>query len=158
MPHMLDLRSPLKEELTAASELCMRSKAHWGYSAAFMAACEAELALNEDDLDRDAVAVAVDDRKLVGLAQVSCDETGCFLEKLFVDPASMGQGVGRKLFQWSLGAALRFGATEMIVEADPDAVPFYKAMGCEAAGEVPSGSIPGRSLPRLIHRLRSKTP
>ena len=37
--------------------------------------------------------------------------------------------------------------------ADPDAAPFYVHMGAEPAGEAESGSIPGRLLPRLVHKL-----
>ncbi len=35
------------------------------------------------------------------------------------------------------------------VGRDPSAVPFYKALGFEVVGEVPSGSIAGRSLPHM---------
>ncbi|NJM35708.1 MAG: GNAT family N-acetyltransferase [Rhodomicrobium sp.] len=90
---------------------------------------------------------------MVGVAQVSIDATGCYLEKLFVAPERMGQGIGRSLFLWSLESAKNLGAKELIVEADPDAAPFYKRMGCERAGSAPSGSIPGRRLPRLVHNL-----
>lgn len=42
---------------------------------------------------------------MVGVAQVSIDATGCYLEKLFVAPERMGQGIGRSLFLWSLESA-----------------------------------------------------
>jgi len=35
------------------------------------------------------------------------------------------------------------------LDADPFSVPFYKALGFEVVGEVPSGSIAGRSLPHM---------
>ena len=90
---------------------------------------------------------------MAGVAQVSHDDDGCFLEKLFVDPGFMERGIGRALFRWSRLVAAGFGAREMIVEADPDAVPFYRAMGCTPAGTAQSGSIPNRILPRLVCRL-----
>ncbi len=146
---MITLRPPHPSELQAASALCLRSKAVWGYDADFMAACEAELTLDADDIAQDEVIVACEDDDLVGVAQVSNGNDGCYLEKLFVDPSHMGKGIGRQLFDWSRSAARRLGATVMIVEADPDAVPFYRAMRCTPAGTAPSGSIPGRTLPRL---------
>jgi len=118
-----------------------------------MSACKAELTLSRSDVDRDAIIAAAVGPTLIGIAQVSSNEAGCFLEKLFVDPAHMGVGVGRKLFEWSVDAARRSGATEMIIEADPDAVPFYVSMGCKQAGTVPSSSILGRLLPRLVQDL-----
>jgi len=36
-----------------------------------------------------------------------------------------------------------------MLDADPDAEPFYLHHGARRIGEVPSGSIPGRMLPRL---------
>ncbi|MCC0041531.1 MAG: hypothetical protein H6880_05120 [Rhodobiaceae bacterium] len=36
---------------------------------------------------------------------------------------------------------------------DPFAVAFYEAMGMRITGESPSGSIPGRMLPRMQRRL-----
>jgi hypothetical protein len=41
----------------------------------------------------------------------------------------------------------------MTIDADPGAVPFYERMGAVPAGLVPSGSIPGRFLPRLVVAL-----
>lgn len=147
---MLELREPERHERQAATELCLRSKAFWGYDPAFMANCIDELSLSEDDLSRTMVVLASSDGAIAGIAQVSRDEDRCYLEKLFVDPPFMGQGIGRTLFAWSRGAAAKLGAGEMIVEADPDAVPFYLAMGCKSAGTALSGSIAGRQLPRLV--------
>lgn len=115
-----------------------------------MAACVDELTLSEDDVDRDCVVLAVDNDAMVGVAHVSNDGDACCLEKLFVDPAHMGKGVGRILFDWSRSAGIQLGAKRMIIDADPGAVPFRKAMHCRDAGSAPSGSIRGRVLPRLI--------
>ncbi len=153
---MLELRAPESDELQAATELCLRSKAFWGYDAVFMAACVDELTLSDIDLRQTNVVLAISNAAMAGVAQVSHDEDGCFLEKLFVDQPFMGQGIGRKLFHWSRSAASAHGASEMIVEADPDAVPFYQAMGCISAGTAPSGSISGRQLPRLICYLDNR--
>lgn len=148
---MVTLRTPALPELPTLSALCLRSKAYWGYDAAFMAACADELTLTEEDLS-DALVVAAQGETPIGVAQVSYDGD-CYLEKLFVDPNHMGHGAGRILFKWAVQAAGGLGASTMIVEADPDAVPFYEKMGCVAVGDVASGSIPGRRIPRLLHHL-----
>ncbi len=41
----------------------------------------------------------------------------------------------------------------MTIEADPDAAPFYRRLGARDTGLVPSGSIAGRWLPKLIVEL-----
>lgn len=155
MVHMISLRPPQMSELELATELCLRSKAYWGYDTEFMSACVAELTLSREDLLRDEIILAFQEFSLVGVAQVSNGNEGCFLEKLFVDPFTMGKGVGRKLFDWSISVACRQGAEEIIVEADPGAVPFYYAMLCKEAGTVQSGSIPSRRLPRLIRKVHA---
>jgi hypothetical protein len=45
MPLMLTLRTPRPDEATILTELCLRSKAVWGYDEAFMLACRNELTL-----------------------------------------------------------------------------------------------------------------
>ena len=41
----LTIRTPRPDELSSLSDLCFRSKAVWGYDAAFMEACRGELTL-----------------------------------------------------------------------------------------------------------------
>ena len=147
------LRPPVPSELPALSNLCLTSKAYWGYDAAFMAACVEELTLKESDLETDPIVVLEDEDGIAGIAQLTFAPDGCYLEKLFIDPTRMGKGYGRHLYQWALQTATAKGADAMIVEADPGAAPFYERMGAARAGEVPSGSIAGRTLPRFIHPL-----
>nr|WP_070961213.1 GNAT family N-acetyltransferase [Hyphomonas sp. Mor2] len=147
------LRPARIEELVALSALCLRSKAHWGYDDAFMAACVQELTLTPLDLETDQIIVLEDTGGLAGLAQVGLDRGDCYLDKLFIEPRQMGLGYGKQLYDWALQTARDLGASELIIEADPDAAPFYEIMGAVRAGEVPSGSVAGRMLPRLVHPL-----
>ena len=147
------LRDAKLEELADLSSLCLRSKAYWGYDDDFMAACVDELTITPDDLASDPIIVLEDERGMAGLAQVTFDETGCYLEKLFVDTDRMGLGYGKALYAWALTVARGMGAPEMVIEADPDAVAFYEKMGSVRAGNAPSGSVAGRTLPRLVHPL-----
>lgn len=147
-------RAARLDELTALTELCLRSKAHWGYDEDFMRACRAELSLTHEDIAETALVVADDNRGVIGVGQVSNDGTTAYLDKLFIEPYRMGEGCGVLLYEWSLQAARSLGARELVIEADPDAAAFYERMGAMRAGEAPSGSIPGRMLPRLVHALQ----
>lgn len=147
----LRIRAPDIEELPALSELCLRSKAVWGYDAVFMAACRRELSFDPDDLKTSRIAVAARGDDVLGVAQVrmiAADEAD--LVKLFVEPAAMRGGVGQALFAWARDAARALGASRMVIEADPEAVPFYRRLGARDAGLAPSGSIAGRMLPKLV--------
>ena len=147
------LRPARSDELDDLSALCLRSKAHWGYDDAFMAACVTELTLTPQDLQTDQVAVLEDGDGIAGVAQISSEETGYYLDKLFVDPSRMGLGHGKHLYLWALKTARASGAETLIIEADPDAAAFYEKLGATRAGEAPSGSVAGRVLPRFVHPL-----
>lgn len=132
----------------ALTELCLRSKAAHGYDAAFMSACRSELTVRLDEPGHRFV-VAEEAGAVVGLAEISVDGTTAELEKLFVDPFRFGRGIGRELFRWACREAGMLGAERITIVSDPGAKAFYVAMGAIEAGVSPSGSIPGRFLPRL---------
>ena len=143
------LRPAAPHELATLSALCLRSKAHWGYDAAFLAACRDELTLTAQDLAQTALCVAECGAVPAGLAQVSRDQDPADLLKFFVDPPFIGAGLGRRLFGWALDETRAQGRSALMIEADPDAEGFYLAMGATRIGQAPSGSIPGRVLPLL---------
>jgi GNAT superfamily N-acetyltransferase len=144
---VIQLRDARKSELPSLSELCLRSKAVWGYDDAFMTACRAELTLHPEELRSTSLQLAVRDSTVVGLTQVKVTDTDADLLKLFVEPALLRSGVGRLLFEWATARARGLGAVRMMIEADPGAVPFYERMGARHAGFAPSQSILGRMLP-----------
>jgi GNAT superfamily N-acetyltransferase len=150
---VIRLRNALQDELSSLSGLCLRSKAHWGYDEAFMAACRTELTLRPDELQTTSLQVAERDAAVAGLAQVKVTGADADLLKLFIEPALLGAGIGRLLFEWATAKARDLGATRMIIEADPGAAPFYERMGAHRAGFTPSQSIPGRMLPRMLMEL-----
>lgn len=68
---------------------------------------------------------------------------------LFVHPDHMGQGVARALWSELRKEAAARGIRSFVIEADPNAVPFYLALGAEKIGEKESTVIPGRLFPIL---------
>ena len=147
------LRPAMPDEHVYLTDLCLRSKATWGYDDAFMEMCREELTVGPEDCKSPNLIVAEVDDVVVGLGEVLVDNGECFLEKLFVDPDQQRGGVGRILFNWAVKRSAELDQTEMIIEADPGAEPFYERCGATRAGSAPSQSIPGRVLPVLIYRL-----
>jgi GNAT superfamily N-acetyltransferase len=129
----------------------------WGYDDDFMEACRRELSIEHCDLRSTSIAIAEQDGRLVGVAQIKV--TGCEADllKLFVEPTVLRSGIGRALFAWATDWATTLGADRLLIEADPDAAPFYRRMDAQDVGLAPSGSIPGRMLPKLVKDLRSKS-
>ncbi len=149
----IKLRHPHSGDLSALSQLCLRSKAHWGYDAEFMKACEEELTLQDDALQLPMIVAEVSDQ-IAGVAQLSREGEDADLALLYVDPDYMGQGVGQRLFDWSVETAQSMQAERLLIEADPNAQAFYEHMGAKLIGDAPSGSISGRRLPLLALELR----
>jgi GNAT superfamily N-acetyltransferase len=149
----MHLRPARPDEAALLTELCLRSKAVWGYDEAFMLACAAELTLTPADCATSSVQVAVEGDEIAGVVQVAIEGNEADLTKLFIAPSTMRRGAGRRLFDWAAHTARQNGAKWLRIEADPDAAGFYRRMGAIDDGVTPSGSIPGRFLPRLKYRL-----
>jgi GNAT superfamily N-acetyltransferase len=76
------------------------------------------------------------------------DEPGSYdLDRLFVDPAALGTGVGKALLLAVAEIARDEGAKRQIILSDPNAAEFYERMGAARIGDAPSDSVPGRTLP-----------
>ena len=146
-PAALSLRGARPEEAPQLTALALRSKAHWGYDAAFLERCGAELAVTEADVATGNVTVAERDGVLLGFAALSLDAPA-ELEALFVEPAAMGQRVGAALVEHARSTARRAGVDALLIESDPNAEAFYRRQGAEPVGERRSPTS-GRRLPLL---------
>jgi len=136
----------------ALTGLCMRSKQSNGYDDAFMALCAEELRVRDAWIVEDDFWLAEAlDGALAGCIRLSSGETNGIgeLETCFVDPHWQGRRVGRSLFGVLLERARALELVRIGLDADPFAEPFYTRMGFRTVGRTPSGSIPGRTLPRM---------
>ena len=131
------------------SALALRSKAHWGYPADFLELWREEMHLHPDEIDGHEVWVAESGTgAMIGYHRVM-NRDPAELEDLWVEPAAIGSGVGRLLFEHAVGVARSSGASALEIVADPHAAAFYERMGAVVIGAVPSQLIPGRTLPRM---------
>lgn len=155
---LVQVRSAKPGESQNLTSLCVRSKAHWGYDAAFMKLSTAALMVNEDDIAAGRVLVAADDAdRVIGMACVLSDRDTADLDALFIDPPAIGGGAGRALFEAAVILARRQGAQRMTILADPNAAAFYERMGARYLRHAPSDAIPGRTLPFYEYDLQSGT-
>lgn len=143
------VRAARPSEASALSALALRSKGHWGYDATFLAACRADLTVPAQDCDGVRVRVAERGGALLGFARVTGRPPTGVLADLFVEPAAIGSGIGRLLLADALARAAERGFGSLVLDADPHAEPFYLRAGAVRIGTSPSGSVPGRLLPRL---------
>ena len=148
----MTIRPARAGEEAELTELAVRSKGHWGHDAAFLERARPELTVRPDHMQRWIVRVAERGGAVVGFAAV--DPEARELEMLVVDPAAIGTGAGRALLRDALEQARAAGLTELVIESDPDAEPFYRSQGAEPAGTRTSWST-GRELPLLRIRTSS---
>ncbi|MBK3640988.1 GNAT family N-acetyltransferase [Streptomyces sp. MBT33] len=149
----ISIRPAREEEATLLSDLALRSKAHWGYDPEFLASCREELTLAGPELAARRTAVAERQGGIVGFTTFEGEPPQGVLGMMFVDPDAIGQGIGRLLFTHVLETAQALGFTRFTIDADPNAEPFYEAMGGVPVGRVPSGSIPGRTLTQYLRQI-----
>ncbi len=154
---MVSIRQAEAGEAQALTALCLRSKAHWGYDAAFMRLCVPSLTVSEGTIAAGRVLVATGDGdRVVGTASVLPDGEDGELGLMFVDPSAIGGGVGRALFDEAVGLARRLGYRRMTILADVNAAAFYERMGARFLRHMPSDAIPGRTLPFYDYDLSER--
>ncbi len=143
------IRPARATEAGTLTELALRSKAYWGYDAQFMEACRDELTLAAHEVTRRRTTVAERDGRILGFTTLEGEPPTGVLGMMFVDPQAIGQGIGRLLFEPTVATGRDLGFTRLTIDADPNAEPFYRAMGAVRTGDVPSGSVAGRVLPQM---------
>ncbi|SRR5690606_8155825 len=152
-PDSLILRQPRQEEAAELRDLCVRSKASWGYDEAFLEQCRPSLGLDMD-LAREGLAVVADlGGRPAGVAQILVRRPGAELDLLFVEPAAFGRSVGSTLLGWACRTARSRGAATLRILSDPGAREFYLRHGAQLVGDVPSDIVPGRRLPLMVVHL-----
>ena len=150
------IRRARPEEASSLTALALRSKAHWGYDAAFLEACVGALTITPEYIERNPVFVSEKDGSITGfcalLPPAEASDT-ILLDNLYVDPRRMGQGYGKGLWHQAASTARELGYRHLDIFADPHAEPFYLARGAVRIGDVESSAIPGRMLPHLRYSL-----
>jgi predicted N-acetyltransferase YhbS len=144
------LRLARIDEAPGLSELCVRSKASWGYDEAFMALARVVLQVNPEQIAAGDVWVATGaDGEVAGVVALGPSEQPdtLDLDKLFVEPQRIRSGVGSALVAHAIDEARRRGAKRLTILSDPYAAGFYERNGARLIGQAPSDAIPGRSVP-----------
>lgn len=140
------IRQALPGEVEHLSGLAFRSKSYWGYTDQFMQACLEELTVDENHIENTFVIEAAGNAVgFYSLERISAAEVE--LSFLFVDPAFIGKGYGRKLITHVQEEARHLGYNKMIIQGDPNTERFYRSAGGLLVGTRKSASIPNRELP-----------
>jgi putative PIG3 family NAD(P)H quinone oxidoreductase len=147
-------------EAEALTVLAFAGKRYWGYPDSWLEAWRGLLTITPDYVTANVVVCAEDEAgRVVGFYALERDDAGVRLENLFLAPAVIGSGLGRQLFEHAAQTARDLGASELLIESDPNALEFYRHMGAQRIGETVS-RLTGeeRLVPLLRYALATEVP
>ena len=152
-----NIRQARHDECGALTEIAMRSKAHWGYSAEFMANVRADLEVRpEKFMPGFHVYVLETEHEMIGFYSLRPENAeSVILEDLFIEPQHIGHGYGKRMWEHSLAVARSLGYRKLTLISDPYAEAFYSQQGAVRIGETESNALAGRMLPVMEYVLDS---
>ena len=152
---MQALRPLANDDLDSVNPLILRSKAHWGYDAAFIEACRDVLTITSAELINPSMHCwgVFEAARPKAEMQLNREDTAKLLDKLFVEPDALGQGLGRRLYDHALDLTRSEGRHRLEIDAEPYAANFYARCGAVQTGMVASTVTPGRQLPFFVHTI-----
>jgi GNAT superfamily N-acetyltransferase len=125
------------DEARYLHELTQRSTMHWGYEPEFLDWEPESIAVDEAFLEGALCSYALEEDGVVtGYYTLTGSLPEPHLDKLFVDAPWIGTGRGKLLWNHAIATARQLGATKLVFMADPNAGPFYRAMGATWTGEL----------------------
>ena len=151
----VSIRPAVPQEADALTALALAGKRHWGYPESWLEDWREALSISSAYIEAQLVSSAEDEAgRVVGFYALERAGERLRLEHLWLAPSLIGTGLGRRLFEHAVESARALGATELFIEADPNAEGFYLHMGAKRIGETVS-HVAGeeRILPQLWYSL-----
>lgn len=158
------IREAKIQEAEILTNISFRSKGYWNYPKEYYEIWSKELTIRSDYIENNDVFVFENDGKIIGyytIVELKDDikisgitiRKGFWLEHMFIEPKSIGKGIGTKMFEHMRKICVTRGVYELGILADPNSIGFYEKMGCEYKLEYPS-TIKNRTTPFLQLKIR----
>ena len=156
--HYLQIRRARESEASALSALAIAAKQFWGYSSEDIERWRPLLTISALDVASKPVFVAEIENEVVGFYLLAPTARAWQLDHLWVSPRFARRGIGRTLLAHAENVASLAGASTIVVDADPNAEPFYIACGCIRQGIVPAPIVgdPARFRPQLSLQVTNR--
>jgi GNAT superfamily N-acetyltransferase len=147
----IHIRRALREDAAALTAIAHEAKAHWGYPFHWIALWRDALTFAPEFILRNHVYLAEEGGRAAGCYAVVAGGGRATLEHLWVRPAAIGHGHGRRLLEHAKRTAAGLGARELDILSDPHAEAFYSRMGARRVEWV-AADVDGatRALPRMV--------
>ena len=122
------------DEAVVLTELTWRAVAYWGYDETFMAGAREAVRVRPEYLDQGTGFVLDEATGVAGFYILRYDPPEIDMQYLMVEPHLIGTGRGKRLWRHAVATAGERGATVLTITSDPNAEPFYQAMGASPSG------------------------
>lgn len=139
------IRRATPDEAPFLNELTGRSALSWGYEPEFLDWESEAITVYPAVIATSPVYVLEEAGRVLGYYSLTGKPPEMLLDKLFVEPDRIGTGCGKRLWLHAVATARDMGATALTLDSDPNAAPFYRAMGAVWQRELPT-SRPGWAL------------
>jgi GNAT superfamily N-acetyltransferase len=123
------IRSARPDEGERLRGIAIAAKSHWGYDPDQVERWAAQGDFSARALAEKQVLVAESNGRAVAFAGLAASGEVCVLDDLWVEPTSIGRGIGTTLFEVCVERARDLGAKRLEWEAEPNAVGFYEKLG-----------------------------
>ncbi len=133
------------DDLETLNTISLQSKAYWGYPESWIANWMDELTIDRDKFFNQNILVVESESKIFGFCSIVEKRENYEILHLWMLPEHIGKGIGKKLLSKTIETFVKL-EKPIIVEADPNAEPFYKSQGFVTYDKVESFPK-GRSLP-----------
>jgi GNAT superfamily N-acetyltransferase len=152
----ITIQRALPEQHERLTHITFAAKKHWGYPERWMEIWKEALTITPEFIADNEVYTATVESEVAGFYGLIVSGDKVQMEHMWVDPAYIGSGIGKRLFDHAMKVAESLGASVVEIESDPNAEGFYKHMGARRIGEFVS-EIEGqpRVLPLLVVDLPS---
>lgn len=111
------------------TEIALAAKRHWDYPENWVQSWTATLTITPVFIEQNETYAATKSSEIVGFYALCREAASIRLEHLWVWPACMGQGIGRRLFRHAVERSHTLGYLRLAIESDPNAKGFYERMG-----------------------------
>lgn len=144
----LVIRQARADEGPDLTGLAVRAKSHWAYDDEFLESARACLTIDAETIRSSRIFVVDRDGRRIGFYGLIGDPSEGRLEWMFLEPDAIGHGYGRRMWEDAIARAKDAGFSELLIESDRFAEPFYLAMGATRVGATAS-PVDGAPLPLL---------
>lgn len=131
---MIQIRCALPADADILTRIAIAAKRHWGYPERWMEIWTPHLTFSPQYFDENESWVAEADGISAAFYTLQERDGAAWLENLWVLPAYIGKGIGRRLFLHASACSRASGHLILRLEADPNALGFYEKMGMRKIG------------------------